>query len=155
MLGSNKHSHRSIQHLLHTNIIFWHRSTLVVYIVQTDCITVSTLLFQICNLDAVDYGFDIFFYFEIDNLPTCNFLAEAAVTLCKNKKIAILAPTPNLNLTQTLTLTLISTQTQNLTQTLTIIKKIRVNEHWLFALIISLWALRNLTLATSNFSYIF
>ena len=51
--------------------------------------------------------------------------AKAAVTLCKNKKIAILALTPTLNLTQTLTLgitlTLILTQTQNLTQTLTII----------------------------------
>ena len=54
------------------------------------------------------------------------FLAEAAVTLLKNKKITILALTPILNLT--LTLTLISTQTQNLTQTLTIIQKIRVNE---------------------------
>ena len=51
------------------------------------------------------------------------FLAEATVTLLKNKKITILALTPTLNLTLTLTLTLISTQTQNLTQTITIIQK--------------------------------
>ena len=38
-------------------------------------------------------------------------MAEAAVTLRKNKKIAILALTPTLNLTQTLSLTLILTQT--------------------------------------------
>ena len=48
------------------------------------------------------------------------FKAEAAVTLRKNKKIAILALTPTLNLDQTLTLALtvmlILTQTQNLTQ---------------------------------------
>ena len=49
------------------------------------------------------------------------FLAEAAVTLRKNKKIAILALSPTLNLTLALILTLILTQTQNLTQTLTII----------------------------------
>ena len=46
-------------------------------------------------------------------------MTEAAVTLRKNKKIAILALTPTLNLTQTLTLgltpMLILTQTQNLT----------------------------------------
>ena len=36
--------------------------------------------------------------------------AEAAVTLPKNKKIAILALTPILNLTQTLTLTIIKKQ---------------------------------------------
>ena len=49
------------------------------------------------------------------------FLAEAAVTLRKNKKISILALTPTLNLTQTLTIAL--TLTLILTQTLTIIKK--------------------------------
>ena len=46
-------------------------------------------------------------------------MTKAAVTLHKNKKIAILALTPTLNLTQTLTLgltpMLILTQTQNLT----------------------------------------
>ena len=43
------------------------------------------------------------------------YLAAAAVRLCKNKKIAILALTPTLNLTWTLTLTFILTQTHNLT----------------------------------------
>ena len=54
-------------------------------------------------------------------------MIDAAATVRKNKKIAILALTPTLNLTQTLTLTLILTHTQNLTQTLTIIEK-RVKE---------------------------
>ena len=55
-------------------------------------------------------------------------MAEADVTLRKNKKIAILVLTPTPNLTQTPTLaltfiryTLILNQAQNLTQTLTII----------------------------------
>ena len=57
-------------------------------------------------------------------MPDYLFLkAEAAVTLRKNKKTAILALNSTLNLTQTLTLTLILIQTQNLTQNLTIIKK--------------------------------
>ena len=53
-----------------------------------------------------------------------SFKAKAAVTgyVCKNKKIAILALTPNLTktLTLALTLTLIPSQTQNLTQIPTI-----------------------------------
>ena len=81
--------------------------------------------------------------------------AEAAVTWCKNKKIAILALTPTLNLTQTLTLTLILTQTQNLTQTLNVNlknkKSTRANKCLLFPLLFSLGELLNVTLATSNF----
>ena len=48
---------------------------------------------------------------NVENLNVVQFFvkAEAAVALCKNKKIAILALTATLNLTQTLTLTLVPT----------------------------------------------
>ena len=63
------------------------------------------------------------FYLYIVNFMGCSvvyiyWLAEAAVTLCKNKKITILVLIPTLNLTVALILMLILTQTQNLAQTL-------------------------------------
>ena len=72
-------------------------------------------------------------------------MAEAAVTLCKNKKIAILA----------LTQTLILTQTWNPNDNIKKQKRVpvMVNEQMsiysVFALLFSSWALCNVILATS------
>ena len=54
---------------------------------------------------------------SMPRFKSITFLAEAVITLRKNKKIVIPALTPTLNLTQTITLavtlTLILSQTQN------------------------------------------
>ena len=84
-------------------------------------------------------------------------MAEIAVTLQKNKKIAILANSPNpnsnfkFNQNSNLNLTLILTQTQNLTKNPNDNLNNRVNEGSFFALLLSLWALHN----TNHFLFAF